>query len=315
MGGGNLVANLLALDKAGLSPRGRGKRVRRTRRQPLRRSIPAWAGETITQYNDNYLAAVYPRVGGGNGAYDQRTGMQTGLSPRGRGKLRQPAACARIAGSIPAWAGETGLSDGTLRACQVYPRVGGGNLVFSKPERKHKGLSPRGRGKRAARPYGRRRGRSIPAWAGETTPPMTPTSACWVYPRVGGGNWRGRSFRVHFGGLSPRGRGKLPRGNGVGETRRSIPAWAGETCAGTSVVCSQEVYPRVGGGNIHDAAYPEIREGLSPRGRGKQCAAHLEELERRSIPAWAGETEIGLVAAKNREVYPRVGGGNAVHIF
>ena len=54
----------------------------------------------------------------------------------------------------------------------------------------------------------------------------------------------------HFDrGLSPRGRGKPPKGDYNGQDVRSIPAWAGETHNNALKCMYSEVYPRVGGGN------------------------------------------------------------------
>ena len=47
VGGGNVDIRELAADDAGLSPRGRGKRVNPSGFTIACRSIPAWAGETI----------------------------------------------------------------------------------------------------------------------------------------------------------------------------------------------------------------------------------------------------------------------------
>ena len=47
VGGGNPSRAVHAKRQGGLSPRGRGKPARRVSSAQLRRSIPAWAGETI----------------------------------------------------------------------------------------------------------------------------------------------------------------------------------------------------------------------------------------------------------------------------
>ena len=91
-----------------------------------------------------------------------------GLSPRGRGKPAYPARCCAVAGSIPAWAGETLTLALYLRVHRVYPRVGGGNVVSSLGAQK----------------------------------------AYTVYPRVGGGNQVVAPRAYRDTGLSPRGRGK-----------------------------------------------------------------------------------------------------------
>ena len=72
----------------------------------------------------------------------------------------------------------------------------------------HRGLSPRGRGKRQAAGLPGNNGGSIPAWAGETTAGANPVIRGEVYPRVGGGNSNSGIKTSTLRGLSPRGRGK-----------------------------------------------------------------------------------------------------------
>ena len=91
----------------GLSPRGRGKRPSVNAALGLDRSIPAWAGETGIVNEVRRIKQVYPRVGGGNRERRRHICRAAGLSPRGRGKLRQKAQPFRYRRSIPAWAGET----------------------------------------------------------------------------------------------------------------------------------------------------------------------------------------------------------------
>ena len=172
--------------------------------------------------------------------------------------------------------------------------MGGGNPSTNSSSVSATGLSPRGRGKRPGRGKGGQLGRSIPAWAGETPAYVERPTPPEVYPRVGGGNWSALGKVIGLPGLSPRGRGKphwlfatsafsknrglSPRGRGKqsrkptpSPSRRSIPAWAGETSALQRRAAGFPVYPRVGGGN---------RQG-PPIFRGFQG----------SIPAWAGETK------------------------
>ena len=233
-------------------------------------SIPAWAGETYRNGGRAASVKVYPRVGGGN---------------IGKGQPQHPAG-----GSIPAWAGETGDLRQGRRTHRVYPRVGGGNVGILDVGMRSVGLSPRGRGKRGVLRRGGRQRRSIPAWAGETEARCSAGKPTAVYPRVGGGNANTANTPTTERGLSPRGRGKLPRRSHPDAPLRSIPAWAGETPPSRTRSRSREVYPRVGGGNSSVDTPRSVVDGLSPRGRGK-----LERREKlhpsvRSIPAWAGET-------------------------
>ena len=172
----------------------------------------------------------------------------------------------------------------------VYPRVGGGNRPHFSGKITSRGLSPRGRGKRAVEVAHRVAQGSIPAWAGETRPIASCRASAAVYPRVGGGNRREVGKRAFGEGLSPRGRGKLRILPGWPIDPRSIPAWAGETAPGCWL--------------------PPIKPGLSPRGRGKRRVISYGRLSGRSIPAWAGETSRYASISGLSQVYPRVGGGN-----
>ena len=107
MGGGNALHQAKTIVGYGLSPRGRGKPGYTYAQISDRRSIPAWAGETLVLGLIGGPEKVYPRVGGGN---DYKTGQVkdfAGLSPRGRGKQDLPGPVLDRERSIPAWAGET----------------------------------------------------------------------------------------------------------------------------------------------------------------------------------------------------------------
>ena len=69
----------------GLSPRGRGNRMRPRSPLSVLRSIPAWAGEPVAGRPQREIAVVYPRVGGGTQFSFYLDDYATGLSPRGRG--------------------------------------------------------------------------------------------------------------------------------------------------------------------------------------------------------------------------------------
>ena len=172
----------------GLSPRGRGKPVPPAPFWWRGRSIPAWAGETHRRSGEAALCGVYPRVGGGNELAQFNIHTNEGLSPRGRGKRAAICVSAASSGSIPAWAGETSAAGAVLVAWTVYPRVGGGNYSLFCIRLPGGGLSPRGRGKHGYEYLCRISQRSIPAWAGETSPSRRPRRGWGVYPRVGGGN-------------------------------------------------------------------------------------------------------------------------------
>ena len=152
----------------GLSPRGRGKLDVNAIVGYRMRSIPAWAGETACSQAQRRIAAVYPRVGGGNLCSRQFAIRRRGLSPRGRGKPIKRCIDMMQSRSIPAWAGETTDDQPSALSTRVYPRVGGGNGADMRMPKCMPGLSPRGRGKLSAEPAAAVSVGSIPAWAGET---------------------------------------------------------------------------------------------------------------------------------------------------
>ena len=154
------------------------------------------------------------------------------------------------------------------------------------------GPSPRGRGSRVEPAGGRRGERSIPAWAGEPSPPAPPLRPPRVHPRVGGGasTLDRRGFLSH--GPSPRGRGSLNR-----------------SCSRRTTTT---VHPRVGGGATDTRVHRATEAGPSPRGRGSLHLPLRGTAQRRSIPAWAGEPLAATGFDPMHEVHPRVGGGASV---
>ena len=90
------------------------------------------------------------------------------------------------------------------------------------------GLSPRGRGNPNPLVTETVDIGSIPAWAGEPGWTISFKLPGKVYPRVGGGTMGGGASALDQHGLSPRGRGNLPRWSPPNPRWGSIPAWAGE---------------------------------------------------------------------------------------
>ena len=155
----------------GLSPRVRGnQRSGGTERQGLG-SIPACAGEPKAATERGSCARVYPRVCGGTGVYNSAAPSSPGLSPRVRGNPRAYRYTAAAAGSIPACAGEPPKVRCRYGAARVYPRVCGGTLGIINRSINGDGLSPRVRGNLRLQDDLANRGGSIPACAGEPSPP------------------------------------------------------------------------------------------------------------------------------------------------
>ena len=158
-------------------------------------------------------------------------------------------------GSIPACAGETWHRKLPEDFDRVYPRLCGGNAWLSKQQIDVPGLSPLVRGKRVGVGKFSERAGSIPACAGETSPPRDYSGEPMVYPRLCGGNGGPVDFQLFAGGLSPLVRGKQNSQADLRSSFGSIPACAGETLPRGRLRIRQWVYPRLCGGNTNLKQY------------------------------------------------------------
>ena len=259
-------------------------------------------------------------------------GVDRGLSPRVRGNRGSTTTAVSRPGSIPACAGEPWVTSPRVCLTGVYPRVCGGTCSELGWPPTAAGLSPRVRGNPPRRILPARGRRSIPACAGEPSPPSAFRARQRVYPRVCGGTRMAPGPDVGDEGLSPR-----VRGNPSSATTRagrvgSIPACAGEPrdrgaapVSGLSPRVRGNQHPRLAlrvarglspprvRGNQHPP--PAVRRGvaveiggLSPR-RGNPPRRHRMPGRRGSIPACAGELSAIRERHDPQRVYPRVCGG------
>ena len=217
---------------------------------------------------------------------------------------------ARPLGLIPAWAGKTWARGGPPRGRRAHPRVGGENVADVRVARSAEGSSPRGRGK-LSRDFdpGVTRG-LIPAWAGKTVGLLRPMPQPWAHPRVGGENQPNESYEASVTGSSPRGRGKPAHACVDQDSVGLIPAWAGKTMSAHRGARRRSAHPRVGGENAQRGFQPRLREGSSPRGRGKPLFGPFGLSGGRLIPAWAGKTRSMRSISVGVPAHPRVGGEN-----
>ena len=107
MCGGDRLAVLHRLPHQGRSPRVRGRPALAFTGREVGGSIPACAGETLTQTAAAALVQVDPRVCGGDLTVQENRLAMGGRSPRVRGKRPAIAPHVAVLGSIPACAGET----------------------------------------------------------------------------------------------------------------------------------------------------------------------------------------------------------------
>ena len=327
--GGEHIAEYEAGDiSTGSSPRGRGTRLRVEEIALVGRFIPAWAGNTYSRPTGSRPPPVHPRVGGEHATPVVDAPPATGSSPRGRGTHRAGDAEDGADRFIPAWAGNTRSSPPWFLPPPVHPRVGGEHIFRNACSSSNDGSSPRGRGTLRARGPQVVVGRFIPAWAGNTYRSRRRAIDATVHPRVGGEHYEINPVPSAAHGSSPRGRGtpshllrEMPRlrfipawaGNTSAKSKTRCestvhPAWAGNTCAACFIARSHSVHPRVGGEHLAIKHELICSGGSSPRGRGTQSLAADDSLNRRFIPAWAGNTSSRSIRRESDTVHPRVGG-------
>ena len=192
--------------------------------------------------------------------------------------------------NIPAHAGKTGGVSSTGGVWREHPRARGENAKRQSPTLRHRGTSPRTRGKPAAEQAVIDAERNIPAHAGKTVLRAIPSSEAAEHPRARGENWRGRCGRPGVGGTSPRTRGKREDFLVAVKEGGNIPAHAGKTMATVRRVWPAREHPRARGENaiIQYALCTSL--GTSPRTRGKRVFQGEKRGFGRNIPAHAGKT-------------------------
>ena len=172
------------------------------------------------------------------------------------------------------------------------------------------GSSPRGRGKLSPHRRWRACRGLIPAWAGKTDSLGLIDRADPAHPRVGGENRSGSGWLIIGPGSSPRGRGKQSCRCVPWVLSRLIPAWAGKTASLPVSESNRAAHPRVGGENADQGLTSTLKNGSSPRGRGKPVSPTRNRVNRGLIPAWAGKTCAFSHSTPSMRAHPRVGGEN-----
>ena len=130
-----------------------------------------------------------------------------------------------------------------------------------------------------------------------------------VYPRGCGGTRLSRYARNSASGLSPRVRGNRAARGSHGRYQGSIPAGAGEPSSCFRPSLRSRVYPRGCGGTGAEMSVIDPNPGLSPRVRGNLTEWPTCALAEGSIPAGAGEPDVGRLQEHPARVYPRGCGG------
>ena len=214
-----------------------------------------------------------------------------------RGKQRPWRVDAGASGLIPAHAGKTTTSAFARVRAAAHPRACGENRTPLAGVHGRAGSSPRMRGKlKSTRAKFQDLG-LIPAHAGKTRRPLPARFDSGAHPRACGENKRHEK----------------------GSTQRPwlIPAHAGKTWSFFRAASRVRAHPRACGENLLWRGGTEVREGSSPRMRGKLCYRCIHSGRNRLIPAHAGKTHPVSAFFFQPGAHPRACGENRdnhVHI-
>ena len=282
---GILSANLF-----GSSPRVRGTRAGHPLLPRRCRFIPACAGNTKSITSHIGMAPVHPRVCGEHRPPASVNWTKPGSSPRVRGT--------HVAGDgwqlrdrfIPACAGNTTQAGCCRSPAPVHPRVCGEHAACKAQACAAPGSSPRVRGTREAGLDGLRRGRFIPACAGNTRRRSARPRNGAVHPRVCGEHVSVPCTMASPCGSSPRVRGTRQRLVDLSLEARFIPACAGNTRRQRREAQRHPVHPRVCGEHHTTRTTLAHAGGSSPRVRGTPIGGREVRQRVRFIPACAGNT-------------------------
>ena len=272
----------------GSSPRVRGTGLWPISLSPQVRFIPACAGNRRSCSIVAGALAVHPRVCGEQRLNLLQSLKDAGSSPRVRGTvetLRERDALRRF---IPACAGNRMISPTNGDPPPVHPRVCGEQRMSRIGNSPIDGSSPRVRGTELTPQQTQICQRFIPACAGNRI--------------LGIPTWGGIT------GSSPRVRGTGLETETHGRLVRFIPACAGNSCKRVRVFCFRSVHPRVCGEQRYSLVLFNRGRGSSPRVRGTGHAPGRDPVQRRFIPACAGNSGIPLTKNSALAVHPRVCG-------
>ena len=166
--GANKDIGALRIGQLGSSPRMRGKPAAGDAHLLEGRIIPAHAGQTVDTNTVLSMPSDHPRACGGNIAEEAHPLLDSGSSPRMRGKRGCYSATTLHTRIIPAHAGQT-IADGLMTTFHSdHPRACGANAPIAGASTPLNGSSPRMRGKHATAGELAHLRRIIPAHAGQT---------------------------------------------------------------------------------------------------------------------------------------------------
>ena len=186
--GENLSPSFFSRALLGSSPRVRGKLPQHPAHVLDSGLIPACAGKTSSWARWSSSDWAYPRVCGENLPIEKLPSVDTGLSPRVRGKLEDFILGQLRGRIIPACAGKTTTTQRSQPRSPAHPRVCGENSANTSRTASASGSSPRVRGKRRSVSTWKACCGLIPAHAGKTQVSCAGSRGLWAHPRACGEN-------------------------------------------------------------------------------------------------------------------------------
>ena len=250
--------------------------------------IPAYAGNTyengctVVKYRD------HPRVCGEHAVQGRRVRLMGGSSPRMRGTPGRSHVSVRMAGIIPAYAGNTCRPLPYSTPSRDHPRVCGEHAFLATDLRVRIGI--------------------IPAYAGNTRCDRRGREIMRDHPRVCGEHLRAEIYCSILWGSSPRMRGTRHHRFRRGVGPWIIPAYAGNTRLSSKKGYPSGDHPRVCGEHALFASAKADPLGSSPRMRGTPYRRSSVCLLHGIIPAYAGNTVFHGVLRSVDGDHPRVCG-------
>ena len=135
-----------------------------------------------------------------------------------------------------------------------------------------------------------------------------PASRRAVHPRMRGEHIASCAVAAHFVGSSPHARGTPQIDVPHAGVSWFIPACAGNTACPALVPWRAPVHPRMRGEHARPFAGFSVRAGSSPHARGTHQIVCRCTLDKRFIPACAGNTTTSLKQPSTLAVHPRMRG-------
>ena len=295
-------------DEMGSSPHTRGAPPRRRDGDRRDRIIPAYAGSPMHVSPPVHRFEDHPRIRGEHVAQIPGKIVKAGSSPHTRGARRGSRRPSAGTGIIPAYAGSTSRGCPSRRRAWDHPRIRGEHLGELDGDLHTAGSSPHTRGARELGEFGRHLLRIIPAYAGSTSSPASPTPSVPDHPRIRGEHIDLRAAEDTTKGSSPHTRGAR-RLRPVRDRRPGIiPAYAGSTRARPRACRRTQDHPRIRGEHNKRDMRRNSSHGSSPHTRGALPTFQLRLSRLRIIPAYAGSTRPARPDWPSRTDHPRIRG-------